>query len=66
MNRLITKIKESISFNRPTALSLEGWDEWNEDTEKKYPIKWFLFETIPDMFNCKIWWPITRIVVDKW
>ena len=66
MNHLISKIKSLLSFKKPYALTFEGWDDWNSLTKSNHPIKWFFYETIPDEFNVHIWWPITRIVVDKW
>lgn len=66
MNRLKQKIKFLLSFKKPYALTFEEWDDWNSKTRANHPIKWFVCETIPDLFKVHVWWPITKIVVDKW
>ena len=49
--------------NKPKALpiksfSKEGdycWEDWERDSKKKYPVRYFLYETIPRYFSSKIY-----------
>lgn len=56
---LIEKIR---GYERPYSLSLDGWDEWEEKTKKKYPIRYLLFETL----TFKLRYFINRIIDVKW
>lgn len=34
------------------------WQDWHAHVKSKYPVHYFLVETVPDWFRTKIWWPI--------
>lgn len=57
---------KSLLIERPsTALTIDEWQEWEESTKQKHPIKWVLFETIPDKID-SLFYPIKHLVYDKW
>lgn len=60
-------IKNKLWFS-PEALTSEGWDEWEKFNKFKHPIRYFIFETLPDFIYFYIkspikdtyWWIIHR------
>ena len=54
-----------FKFDKPIALTLDEWDEWDAKTKKKYPIKWFFLETIPGFINKHIIWKYDHIIFQK-
>lgn len=63
MNRTHQKSKTKLFFwrvftpwniDKPTALPWGEWAQFDEEQKAKYPIRWFLFDTIP------MWWDVTR------
>lgn len=39
------------------------WEMWHADTKKKYPVRYFIQESIPRWFRRKVVWPLDRL---KW
>ena len=55
--------------NAPTALPIGkgGWGDWRKSNEKKYPIRYFFFYTIPDEIGMFFRYSIIRPIKDaKW
>ena len=48
---MFQKLKDQFKYERPYALPWGEWDNWREETKKKYPIGFFFRETCPDL-----WW----------
>lgn len=46
-------------LNTPTALSMGGWRDWENQKKKTQPIKWFLFEKLTEHFYTVIKFPKT-------
>jgi len=46
------------------AYTTKGWKIFKKERSEKYPIRWFIQDTIPDWWHCNIWWPITRFFYD--
>lgn len=46
----------------PDALTHEGWDEWEDQSRRKYPVRFFLSETIPRAY-WRFW---NRFIHDPW
>ena len=38
-------------LDRPASLQFGKWRAWNKKTKEKYPVSWFILETIPDFFS---------------
>ena len=50
----MTKVQElwkSWLIDKPVALQVGAWDDWNTETKAKYPIRYFLQETLPDKLH---------------
>jgi hypothetical protein len=51
-------------LDKPLAASMDGWKDWHEENKKKYPIRYFLQETLPvkskKYYNRLIGWPISK------
>lgn len=45
--KFLTKWKIKVPF----ALSSKKWEIWREENKKKYPIRWFFQQTIPNIFH---------------
>ena len=53
---IIKKIKDYIEMYPPDAAGLEEWDKIGEENKVKYPIRYWIAETlIPNT-----WWPVSR------
>ena len=64
---ILTRIKRFIGVPYPYALSLEGWGDWKAVTKLKMPIRWWIFETVPDFFNNLFIYRTSRFFTDlKW
>ena len=64
---ILMRFKKFIGIPYPYALSLDGWDDWQEATKLKMPIRWWLFETVPDFFNKLFVYRTKRFFSDlKW
>ena len=50
---LIKKIKKRLSFDKPYALSWEGWENWRNEHKTNFPIKYFMLEEVPQYFSDK-------------
>lgn len=46
------------------AYSIKGWKIFEKEQKEKYPIRWFIQDTIPDWWRCNIWWPVSRFFYD--
>lgn len=54
LKKILKRIKKYFILQRPGALTWEEWGGWYAENKKKYPIKYFLSETIPRWFAVKI------------
>lgn len=54
--------KSYFTFEKPFALTFDGWDDWNKTTKLEQPIKWFFVETIPEWCNEHFIWSIERLL----
>lgn len=54
--KIIKKFKDWFDMYPPEAAGLEEWDKIGEENKVKYPIRYWIAETL--IPNC--WWPITR------
>lgn len=43
-----------FDWKKPLALQLGEWDEWREDMKQKFPIRYFFYEQLPDVWD-DIW-----------
>jgi hypothetical protein len=57
---LKNRVQEILKWEKPHALPMrmfknkEGeytWEDWHEEMKKKFPYKYFVYETIPDHFS---------------
>jgi hypothetical protein len=48
---MFKKLIEKFEAPRPSYATWEEWDEWREQTRKKYPIRYFLFDTLPSIIK---------------
>ena len=48
---------------KPTALASGFWDKWEADMKDRYPIRYFIQETLPEFFDINI---LTKIKNIKW
>ena len=56
MVKIIKKIKDWFAMYPPASAGLEEWDEIDKEHKIKYPIRYWIEDTlIPN-----IWWPITK------
>lgn len=46
---------------KPYALSIKQWEDWHSDMKKKYPIRYFLQETLVFFIKSHFIWKISRI-----
>ena len=44
-------LDSKFGINRPKALPLGEWDTWRTETKSKYPFKFFMAETLPDVIE---------------
>lgn len=61
--KTIGEIWKDWKIDKPFALQIGEWDDWNSKTKAKYPVRWFIQETIPDKihsFYCIFYRPINR------
>lgn len=42
------KVYKDWLIDKPTALQIGEWDDWHAETKAKYPIRYFIQETIPN------------------
>lgn len=55
-------------LNKPKGLPIRGlcdegeytWDDWEEETKAKYPIRFWLAETVPSWFKYSIQWNLRQ------
>ena len=53
-------------LKKPQALPIRGlcdegeytWEDWKEETKAKYPVRFWLFETVPIWFNYHFLWRV--------
>ncbi len=43
--------KGKFDWCKPPALAWGGWEKWEDDMKGKYPIRFFFYETIPDIWG---------------
>lgn len=56
---VLKKIKEKICLDKPRALPMRflsnkdsyTWEDWHEENKEKYPIRYFIFESVPRFFG---------------
>lgn len=41
----------SWKLDKPVALQIGEWEDWEKETRSKYPIRFFIQETLPDFFR---------------
>jgi len=64
---ILMRFKKFIGIPYPYALSLDGWDDWKTATQLKMPIRWWLFETVPDFINKSFMYKVKFTLTDlKW
>lgn len=72
MEKLIDKLYELLTLDKPIAATAQEWEQWTAQSKANKPIAWFLNETVPNYFNkvCKVvrspfnnlvWWFRYRI-----
>lgn len=60
------KILKSLSkkLNKPAAATFDEWNDWHQTAKKKYPIIYFVTETLPKTIRITwgrlVWWPLQR------
>ncbi len=61
---LTKAIHKLAKWDKPFALPMREfgagpddltWEDWKEQTQKKYPVKYFIFETVPLWVHCKLY-----------
>jgi hypothetical protein len=62
MKTLISAVWTKIRHPKHSEVAdtLEGWREYSMKMEKNYPIRYFLFDTLPFWISCKYKWWITE------
>lgn len=54
-------VKWVRGYEKPYALTWEGWDDWNRETRAKYPIRfWFAEDFVPE-FQRVVTWPYKKL-----
>lgn len=43
-----------FDWPKPVSLEIGAWDDWHDDMKAKYPVRFFIYETIPDFWD-DIW-----------
>jgi hypothetical protein len=57
-----TKFAEWIrGVAKPHALTSQGWNDWNREAKKKYPIRYWIAEEALDWLQDFVTWPIRKI-----
>jgi hypothetical protein len=46
-------MKKIFWYKEPQHMTLDGWDEWEQQTRKNYPFQFFFRESLPCFFRCK-------------
>jgi len=56
-----------FDWRKPFALGFGEWDEWRDDMKARFPVRFFIYETIPDLWD-DVWkYGIYRFFHDlKW
>ena len=54
-------VKWIRGYEKPHALTWQGWDEWEKETRAKYPVRyWFAEDFVPKVQDF-VTWPATKI-----
>jgi len=56
----MNNILKNWKLKKPIAATTAGWREWREENKNKFPVKYFIQETIPRMWDKYILWPISH------
>ena len=60
-------IWSKIGIVKPFVLDMDAWNAWDNKTAKEKPIRWFIWETVPDYCNQLFIYRIKRLLSDiKW
>lgn len=51
---------------KPTALTGDGWDEWNKNAKNKHPIRYWFVEEFLDKLQDVVYWPIDTLYSVKY
>ncbi len=47
-------------LDKPVALELHKWEEWDKEISSKHPVRFFLQEKLPELFHCHVKGPLNR------
>lgn len=60
--KLFRWLRESVfKIEKPYALPWGEWDRWRDETKAKYPLGWFMTETLPDILEKPAEWTVDPI-----
>lgn len=57
-SKMFKYLRRKFGIKKPCALGLGEWKKWEDNTKDKYPVGYFLTETVPDFLD-DVWKAIT-------
>lgn len=54
-------VKWVRGYEKPYALTWDGWDEWNRETRAKYPVRFWFAEDFVPAFQRVVTWPYKKL-----
>ena len=59
-------ILEKWMLDKPTAASMDDWDNWHSQAKENFPVRYCLQEGIPSWYRSNIYCKLIRPITENW